>query len=532
MLPSFFHVRFAVLLCIGMGLAVPHSPAQAPYPAAKESGPTAVKEALPLWTKPDANAREGLGTLIRSHSRAVMLVGNPEKGHGTAWVLSRKHRLLATNAHVADILAAKGKMVAIVNNTAEVHQVERAWYHPGVRRRVARGGLLIRSECPADGDVFPYCPDVAVLKLGEGPALSAELSMATPEELNTLFAQTVGMLGFPGYDTKWPKLGEKAEGTYHDGVISHLTNFRLSGNAPKDDLQFIQHTLQSFPGFSGSPIFLANGHVVAINNSSRAEDNKGLGTRVVISHGIRVDCLWELLAHHGLDSEVPLPVEKSRLRIARWLQVDESEEKFRRAAKLVDEAANLIDYQQEFMAGIKKCTLALEMAPEYPDAYRVRCAGLNNYYFYQQPSGEKGRAILQEASKDADRYLKLMSSDPRALVCYVNTANNLASLTKDNSRVRRSLALLDKVLGADNWSKSQRAEFQSLRGMCHFNLGNRASAREDFNESIRLDPRNDLLFDNRAQFWEAIGNDELADVDRARARAIRRGSLEKVKSDD
>jgi lipoprotein NlpI len=108
----------------------------------------------------------------------------------------------------------------------------------------------------------------------------------------------------------------------------------------------------------------------------------------------------------------------------------------------------------------------------------------------------------------------------------------LASLTKNKSRFKQSLTFLDEVLSADNLSKSQRAEFHSLRGVCHFNLGNRVYAKDDFNESIRLDPQNDLLFDNRAQFWEAIGNDKLADADRARARAIRRKSLEKVKGDD
>lgn len=527
------------VLSIAMGWAV--SPLAAQESELLDKGPrrSPEKEGLPLWTRPDTRVQEDLGNVTRALSRAVLFVGNPTKGHGTAWVLSRKHRLLATNAHVADILAAKGKMVAIVNGTEQVHHVERAWYHPGVRRLVGSGRLSIRSECPADGDIFPHCPDLAVLQLGEGPPLTAELTMATPKEVEALFAQTVGMLGFPGHDLvelreggirrTWPRLGEKAQATYHTGVISRLTNFRLSVNADPEDLQFVQHTIQNFGGFSGSPIYLANGHVVAINNSARAVEDRG--ARVVISYGIRVDSLWELLVHHGLDKKVPVPVEKSRLRIGRWLKLEEADEQFRRAMKLVEEAAQLIDAQQDFVAGIKKCTEAIELAPDYPDAYRVRCAGLNNYYFYQRPGRDKARQILQQAATDADRYAKLMSTDPRALVCKVNTANNVVSLTRDKSLVKQALATLDKALTSDSWAKPQRAELHSLRGMCHFNLGDRMSAREDFNESVRLDPQNDLLFDNRAQFWEAIGNDELADKDRARARAIRRKNLEKVKAD-
>jgi hypothetical protein len=466
--------------------------------------------------------------VTRSLSRAVVLVGYPKVGHGTAWVLSCKHRLLVTNAHVADILGERGKMVAIVNGTEQVHRVEHVWYHPGVRRQLPGGKVSIRSGCPADGEVFWACPDLAVLQLSAGgPALTAELPMATPEEVKNLFAGTVGMLGFPGYDTAWPGLGEKAQGTYHDGVVSRLTDFRLSVNAPEEEFQFVQHTLGSWPGFSGSPVYLSNGHVVAINNSRRRAEARGV--RTMISHGIRVDCLWELLVHHGLDSKVPVPVDKSRLRIKRWLVLGEAERAFRRAAKLVDEAAYLIDYRQDFLAGVKKCDRAVEIAPDYPDAYRVRCAGLNNYYCYERPAGEKARAALQAAAEDAGRYAKLMASDPRALTVVVNTANNVAALTGNNSRVKDALTALDQALGSENLTGPQRAEFHSLRGTCHFNLRNRASAKDDFNESIRLDQQNDVLWDNRARFWEAMGRDDLAEADRARARAIRTRVLERAK---
>jgi hypothetical protein len=514
-------------------------------PAAGSAEPGAVEEkpedkSVPFWTRPDARAREGLGTATRSLSGAVLLVGHPKVGIGTAWVLSIKHRLLVTNAHVADMIGQKGRMLAIVNGTEQVHKVKRAWYHPGVRRQ-ASGGISIRAECPVDGPVDPWSPDVAVLELAEGDDLSAELVMATPKELKSLFAQTVGMLGFPAHSTgklvgpgrqvrvAWPALGEKAQATYHDGVISRLTNFRLSVDVPEEELQFVQTTLGNWPGFSGSPIYLSNGHVVAINNSWRQAEARGV--KVQISQAIRVDCLWELLVHHGLDRKVPVPIDRSRLNIKRWLVDSAADKQFRRAIKMVEDAASLID-TQEFMAGVKKCDAAIKIAPTYAEAYRVRCAGLNNYYSYRQPGSKEARAILLRAVNDASSYARLMSSDPRALTSMVNTANNLTVLMSNSSYIRASLTNLDRALSSSALTVPQRAEFHSLRGVCRFNLRNRAGARRDFDESIRLDPSNDVLFDNRARFWDAIDEEARASADRARARAIRKRLREESKETD
>jgi len=445
-------------------------------------------------------------------------VGYPKVGIGTGWVVSAKHRLLVTNAHVADMIGIKGKLLAIVNGTDRVYKVKRAWYHPGVRRQLAGGKVSIRAECPADGKVDAWSPDLAVLELtADGPALTVELPMATPDELNKLFAQPVGMLGFPAHSTgkptgpgrqvqaAWPALGEEAQATYHDGVVSRLTNFRLSVSAPEEERQFVQSTLGNWPGFSGSPLYLSNGHVVAINNSWRPAEDRGV--KLQISQAIRVDCLWELLVHHKLDSKVPVPIDKSRLRIARWLKPDEVEKQFRRAVKLVDEAAYLIDYRNEFLAGVAKCDEAIRLFPDYPYAYQVRSAGWNNQYFYNQPGKRAALDLLRKASKDAETYFKLMGSDVRAIEGKATTLMNLAALTENRSIIQETLGDLNKVLSSENVPEAQRAHFHSLRGQTYFNLGDRRRAREDYDESIRLDPQNDILFDNRARFWEALGRD-------------------------
>lgn len=540
-MPRLLHAGLvAMLLGIGVGVAVPQLAAQKSAPTAK-----ADKEALPFWAPPEPKAREDLGATTRQLSRAIILVGHPKAGFGTAWVLSAKHRLLVTNAHVADIIGVKGELLAVVNGTEQSYKVKRVLYHPMVRRRIPGGGISIRAECPKDGDIDEKSADLAVLELtDDGPALTAELTLATPEELDALYAQTVGMLGFPAHSVgeldkatgrlklAWPSLGEKPQATFHDGVISRLTDFRYKTNVPKEDLQFVQSTLANWWGFSGSPIYLSNGHVVAINNSLRFDEKYGVKT--TICQAIRVDCVWELLVYRGLDKLVPVPSEKSRARAQRWkdegLEPTESEKQFRRAVQLVDEAANAVDFKQDFQAGIKKCTEALELAPSYPDAYRVRCAALNNYYFYSRArlGKDQARDVLDSALKDAKKYADLMSTDARFITTLVNTANNYAALSKSSGSCKECLTLLDKALRSDNLSKPQRAEFLSLRGMCRFN-SQQNGARDDFDESIRLDPENDVLYDNRANYWEALKKTEKADDDRTRARAIRRTNLERMK---
>lgn len=487
--------------------------------------PATKKDDLPFLVPPDPRARTELGALTRDRAGAVLLAGYPKAGHGTAWVLSSQHRLLVTNAHVADIMGAKGTLLAIADGSRHAHEVKKVYYHPGVRRRLPGGKVSIRADCPADGEVDPMCPDLAVLELEPGgPPLPPELPMAGPDELKTLLAQTVGMYGFPGHSASWPGAGEKAQGSYTDGVVSRMTNFRLSGTAAADDLQFVQTTLGNFPGYSGSPVYLANGRVAAINNSVRLAESKGVTAQV--SHAVRVDSLWELLVYHKLDEKVPLPVDRAAVRHERWRELDESERRFRRAVALVDEASTLVDFDQKFGEAVKKCDQAAELAPDYPHSYRVRCAARNAQFAYDRAANP--RAVLEAAYDDAEKYFTMMKSDPAAVIALVNTACNLTAATRNQGPVQAVLPTLNRVASSDALPKPVRAEFVSLRGTCLFNLQQSARARDDFNDAIRLDPENAFLFDNRARFWEAVGNNQLAEQDRATARALRKKELERV----
>ncbi len=273
-------------------------------------------KSVPLWEPVPVSDSNDLSHLVHRLHPSIFLVGGPE-GRGTAWVLSKENRLLATNAHVADLFySGGGKMYAIGNGTSKAYEVEKVFYHPGVLREV--GDLSIRMSDPTKGEVNPSSPDVAVLKLAPGEDLPDAIPLATPEELHAdLLAKTCGMLGYPGHDTTaWPRLGEKVEASFHTGVVCRVSDFDNDVNVPDDRLQFVQHSMASFPGFSGSPIFLANGHVIALNNSGGTVKHGSVTAQ--LSFGVRVDCLWECIKQNQLWNQVAISGDPSIVDVDRF----------------------------------------------------------------------------------------------------------------------------------------------------------------------------------------------------------------------
>jgi len=164
--------------------------------------------------------------------------------------------------------------------------------------------------------------------------------------LKNLFAQEAALVGYPGTDTKsWPGLGEKVAATFHDGVISRITDFRQSPSAPPGELQFVQYTMATWGGFSGSPVFLPNGRVAAVHNMATSVKSKS-GEIRAIPHGIRVDSLWELLVYHKLDDKIALKIDPGQVLLDRWLKPDEKGEKIRQdyaqAVALAAEGSRLV----------------------------------------------------------------------------------------------------------------------------------------------------------------------------------------------
>ncbi len=355
---------------------------------------------VPLWTEAPQADSQDLSQIVHELRPSIFLVGTAEEGHGTAFVISQENRLLATNAHVADILyEAGGEMLAIANGTAHTYKVTECYYHPGVRRII--GNLAVRTADPGRGDVYPESPDVAVLKLAEGDELPAAIPLATPEEIQDLLARPVAMMGFPGHDTRtWPAVGQKAQATFRQGVVCRVTDFFNDVDAPDNQLQFIQHSMANWFGFSGSPIFMKNGHVVALNNSGTTQKRGDLITS--LAFGVRVDCLWEVLKARGLLSQVAVHVDPNSIDVDRFSKPDPTEEKLNKAKRLVAEAKIAL-MREDLMNAVHKCNEALDVMPNLTTAYDTRC---NAYNFY-------ANHVVNARNAEAKKYFQYALDDAK-----------------------------------------------------------------------------------------------------------------------
>lgn len=258
---------------------------------------------------PDAGAPGGtIQQAMLGVEGGVFKVGIPEYGTGTAFLISRPRRLLATNAHIADIMARavlnrkepvrvkwEGErqtflaedpadptsvLVAIPNGSARQYRVSRVYYHPGVLRQPRQvagepfpgrdpraAAPLIPAQNPGIGDVVPFCPDVAVLELeAGGPELPEALTLAGWDEIRSLESKAVSIIGFPlGRGGYWPGPGEPVDATCLAGQFKVATDFTRRPASSPNEAQFVEHTTENDFGFSGSPLVLENGHVAAVH---------------------------------------------------------------------------------------------------------------------------------------------------------------------------------------------------------------------------------------------------------------------------
>ncbi len=490
-------------------------------------GMVATVLALPAATQAQ-EARGDFAQTLRDIRQGVFLVGSPRVGTGTAWVISKKHRLLATNAHVADFFSKvhPNKMLAMMNGSEQTYTVERVWYHPGVKRYASPDqNLSVRASNPKFGEVDPACPDVAVIQLSsEGPDLPVELKLADPKVVFDLQGLPAAILGFPGHDTTgWPQPDRSAQATFHNGVVSRLSDFQYEGGVRAELAQMLQYTMQSFGGFSGSPVFMPSGEVIGLHNSARSIDKSR-----VVAHGIRIDALWELLVHCNLDDRVAVPMDKDKLLIKRWLETDPNMEKFNALTKLMNEADTLIYNKEEFAAGIEKCNEAVKLYGKYAPAYRTRCDGYNNWEFNKRNvwPAEKRIQILKLALADAERYIDLHRSVPvDAMLTNIVVLNNLGSVTGIEKYNLIALDVASKILGQKGASNDERARALSSKAIALSNLGRPQDARVTHEQAIQANPESPSIWDSRASFMENNGSPAQARSDRAVGKALRKRDL-------
>ena len=157
-----------------------------------------------------------------------------------------------------------------------------------------------------EGDIFSS--DVALLRPFEGtiPAYY-RVPLASSSAVRRLRIGTpIGTLGFPGelQFNSWTDLYPVA--TFKNGTVSAIRMPDESSRYSVSGAYIVQHNLDLTGGTSGSPIFTAEGEVVAVNNSGIEALALTLGGDPVrvsqgsLGFGIRADKIQELLDQAGV----------------------------------------------------------------------------------------------------------------------------------------------------------------------------------------------------------------------------------------
>jgi hypothetical protein len=222
---------------------------------------------------------------------ALMILGCPGHGFGSALVISRRARLLATAAHVVEIEREAGDLFAVRADSGASYRVRRSWYHPDWDRSQREGTIaFVRGE--SSGPLFKPAPDVAVVELEPGGSdLPVQFDLMRPNLAGDLLHRPVGLLGFSGEDTS----RVAAFGlTHSSGTVTRLVSFRPTwGDQPAWTM--LDLSARSASGDSGGPIFSLDGRVLGLCAWCQPATSSYRVNARTPACGIRVDCLWELI---------------------------------------------------------------------------------------------------------------------------------------------------------------------------------------------------------------------------------------------
>lgn len=468
----------------------------------------------------EANARSSA-----DRRSALFMVGVPDVGFATAFVIDREQRLLVTNAHVADQYFSHGRLYAILNGTTSIYKVQRVWYHPGVKRHI--GGFRFqaaKSTDPRDGGVDVNSPDIAILQLSsEGNALPAEVPIAPMESLADLFAAQVSMIGFPGHSNAWPEIGVAPHATYETGVINRTTDYIGEQPFGIDKQQVVQHNLRSSPGGSGAPIFNAEGHVVAVHSSYRLTADNPL------FFAIRADAIWEALKYYQLLPAKTDLIDSRTLALERFEGIDPSLEMFRFATAKFDEASDLTE-SGSFSQASQRAKAILEKYPNNPlglfASAMVYMESSNR--LRGQIATEKLYQQYELALKYIREFQQRMPGELAGDVTEMRILSNMTIVNYSRGKVAEAkqfghklLPYLSETLAVPELSDTDTVRMLHARARIREIVGDIAGGSADLDEAVRLFPNHPLAYYYRASWNQRVlKRADLAQLDRKQMDAL------------
>ena len=265
--------------------------------AGKEAGVT-----VQDWSNIVGDVDEAVYAVLHLYANDTHVAGS--RFLGTAFAISED--VLVTNMHVLLALFSI-KMLYAESDIKDLgldgngYESEIAFVRNGTTTLSYKRNLFFFSHWDGhvDYDIEvqdPEMPDIVAIVISEG-SMSSRFSLASKSQaLSLRVGQPIGTIGFPGELADQTPAHWFPIATFKSGVVSALRVPSSEKSTSPSRTYIVQHDFDSTSGTSGSPIFTADGRVVAVNNAAIEFNFFGLRIGVgSLGFGTRIDKLLEVL---------------------------------------------------------------------------------------------------------------------------------------------------------------------------------------------------------------------------------------------
>lgn len=462
--------------------------------------------------------------------QAVALVGHPEVGWHSGFVISIEHRLLVTTAMAAQTYHEFGTTQAYLHGRSEPVRVVNTWFHPSTIRLFFGGrDLRLRASDARVGWPAHLGPQLALVQLEPGVKLPFTLELATNETPQSLDNSSLSTIGYSGKPTPLvngspanAELGTtKVDGFQELNLVTadesiSISTFRI--NSPLDKSS------------AGAPVIDQNAKVLGVVSPMKL----GAGdTQKPLAVCLPSRTVWEIINSHQLSDQLPRWVDRPSDSYRLPLSAEPAALSVLQAEPLVEAARDRVS-KGNYQDAIESLRQASLVEPRHPGIYLTR-SHLHVDYAIRYRSKISEQQYLKQyeyALKAVDEFLELYPDSMRGTLIRWTIHNNLPGRLPGPNQGdplathHQVLKVCDELENREELSFSDRAEIHNLRAGGFIGLRRFQDAHREFERAIELDPEASVYFENRAQLWQMTGETENARRDRKTARALRKGDAD------